>query len=298
MKNVSAKICSFLFLLCALALVGSLSGCQAWSAWLDFLKFEAKKPVAKASSGDDFLQENISASKGVPLEIIRPAQSPRITVLKITVPVGTLSGNDKAWQQVSEDVLDTKTSVMLAQNGLRAGSAPQNRWAGLSKLLDVPGARTEQFACQTDGRSSLNVVTRPNVAEQLVVSIDHDLRQTVRTLEKCDNAFRLSMRLLKGKSELFIQLEPVATLGTISVQREEHEMGVTRTGFIMEESFSDLRLGAVLPQDHFLVISAADPKTNKYSVGSLWLAETQRLPATETVLVFVPSIPSATPPKK
>ena len=278
----------FIFLALCLSFLTVLPGCQIWNAWLDLLRWRGSDshPAAPAPN-------ILSGDKGVPHEVAKPDASPRVVIYKITVPVGTCSGNEKFWQELNEDVLDSKTSVLITQNGLRAGAAPQARWANISKLLDVPGARTEQFVCQTDGRSSLNVVTRPGVAEQVVVSIDRDLQQSGRTYENCDNGFRLSMRALRGKTDLMIQLEPVVTMGTVAVIRSERELGITSAGFTMEESFADMRMAAQVTPQQFLVLASADPRGNKFSVGSLWLSETQRVPPTETVLVFVPAMPPA-----
>ncbi len=43
----------------------------------------------------------------------------RMIVYKITLPVNTFSTNDKIWSQLNEDAIDSKTNVLLAQNGLR-----------------------------------------------------------------------------------------------------------------------------------------------------------------------------------
>ncbi len=264
----------------------SLPGCQLWNNWLEFCKWKDDKYVPPRHA-----MVNPNVEQGAMRDMPKGESLPQVTVFKITVPVGTLSANDKVWQQLNEDVLDSKTSVLLAQNGLRAGGAPLARWPAVSKLIDVPGAATEQFLCQTNGRSSLSVVTRPNVTEQIVVSIDRDLQQQGRTFEKCDNGFRLSMRGFRGKPDLLIQLEPVVTMGTIAVVRSAQELGVTRSAYSTEESFPDLRMAASILPDHFFAVAAADPKNNRFSIGSLWLAETGHAPQTETILVFVPTPP-------
>ena len=71
--------------------------------------------------------------------------------------------------------------------------------------------------------------------------------------------------------------------------RKEPELGVTARGFSSEEGFADLQMTVSLEPDHFLVVSAVDPKINRFSVGSLWLSEMDKVPALETVLIFVPA---------
>jgi hypothetical protein len=267
-------------LLAALGL--SLPGCQVWNGWLKMLMVKTDstpkgKPapeLARAGAGNGAAAAN----------------APRIVVYKISAPVGTFSGNEKVWAELNEDALDSKTSVLMAQNGLRAGTGPLARWPAINRLVDVPGATTEKFVCQTDGRSSLNVVTRGGVQDQIVVSIDRDLEQRGRAFERCDNGFRLSMRGVRNKPELVVQLEPVVTLGTVNISRTGTAVGITNTQEQSEEGFPDLRMAATLEPDQFLVLAPVSPKENTFSVGSLWLSDPDKVPALETVLVFVPAV--------
>jgi hypothetical protein len=273
-----------------LVLAGSaLGGCQVWNAWLDMLKWKGEggakaAPLARPQPGV------IASGAGAGTSAGPAALIPRVTVYRITLPVGLFSANDKIWAQLNEDAVDSKTTVMLAQNGLRAATGPVGRWPGISQLLQgTAGASTDQFVYQTDGRSSVNVVTRAGVTDQIVVSIDRDLQQQGRTFERCDNGFRLAMKPVKNKAELVVQLEPIVTLGTVNVIRAGVEQGITRTGFSSEETFSDLNLAATLTADQFLVVSAMDPKASPFSVGTLWLSDQEKAPPTETVLIFVPA---------
>ena len=67
------------------------------------------------------------------------------------------------------------------------------------------------------------------------------------------------------------------------------ELGVRNNAFNSEETFEDLRMAANLRADQFLVLSCMDPKRSPFSVGTLWLSDHDKVPATETVLVFVPA---------
>ena len=76
-------------------------------------------------------------------------------------------------------------------------------------MIEGPGVAADQILCQTDGRSSVNVMTRQGVTDEIVVSIDRDLQQQGRTFDKCDNGFKLSMRGERNKPRLLISLEPI-----------------------------------------------------------------------------------------
>jgi len=277
-----------------LALLPLLAGCQLWNGWLEALKWrdlDTNKPVQGPAVA---LDPNIKPLPGTNSSTA-VALIPRVTVFRITVPVGAFSTNDKIWSQLNEDAIDSKTAVLMAQNGLRAATGVLTRWPAIAGMLDAPGAMSDQIVYQTDGHASINVVTRPNVAEQIVVSIDRDLQQQGREFERCDNGFRLSMQGIRNKPQLQVQLEPVVTLGTVAMERPG--LGVTRTGFTSEESFEDLRMAATLTADQFLVVAAMDPKTSPFSVGTQWLSDHDKAPATETVLVFVPTPNTPAKPK-
>ena len=269
-------------------LCSALPGCELWNNWLEFLKWKPalqnQNPPPRPAASPPIMASGAGASVGTGVAMV-----PRVTVFRITVPVGAFSGNERIWSQLNEDAMDSKTSVLMAQNGLRAATGLVARWPGIAAILDGPGATTDQTIMQTDGRSSINVVTRQNVTDQIVVSIDRDLQEQGRTFERCDNGFRLSMRGVKNKPELTVQLEPVVTLGTVQVMRTGAEMGMRGGAFTSEESFEDLRMAATLRVDQFLVLSCMDPKSSPFSVGTLWLSDRDKVPATETVLVFVPA---------
>jgi hypothetical protein len=264
-------------------------GCALWNRWLDMLKL----PTGES-------KKNTTLLPGATLAKDLQSLPPRMIVYRITLPVGTFSTNDKVWSQLNEDALDSKTTVLLAQNGLRAGTGPLDRWPAISKLIDVPGAATDQIVCETDGRSTVNVITRSNIADQIVVSVDRDLEQQGRTFNRCDDGFRLSMRktriVEKGgntKPQLVVQLEPVVTEGTGTAKGLN---GIALSSFTSEEGFADLQMAATLNPDQFLIVAPQDPKGSRFSVGSLWLSDLDKVPPIETVLVFVPAI--AEPPKK
>jgi len=280
--------------LAALALLsaaaGALGGCQTWNAWLDFLKWKepAKTaPLSPAPMAQSTPQAPAGSTAGA-----NSALLPRVTVFMITLPLGTFSKNDQIWSQLNEDAIDSKTAVLMAQNGLRAATGAVGRWAGISKLLlDTPGAMYYPSVLQTDGRTSIPVITRQNALDQTVVSVDRDHQLQGRWYEKCDNGFRLAMKGSRPKAgspaELQLQLAPIVSLGNVQVVRSG--MGVTSSNISSEESFEDLRMAASLTADQFLVISAMNPQSSTFSVGTLWLSDHDQVPATETVLVFVPT---------
>lgn len=268
-----------------LAACAALPGCEMWNAWLDMLRWKgggggaAGAPLAAPPSVHS-ANPNGAPAGATPL-------IPRVMLYRITVPVGAFSHNDKIWAQLNEDAVDSKTATLMAQNGLRAATGLVVRWPEIAKQIDPTGAFNQPVIIQTDGRTSVKVKTHESLSELTVVSIDHDNQLAGRTFPPCENDFRLSIAGVRNKPALEVQLEPVVTLGTIQVSRPG--LGMTNSGFTSEESFEDLRMATTLTAQQFLVLSAMDPKPGSYSVGTLWLSDHDQVPATETVLVFVPA---------
>jgi hypothetical protein len=276
----------------AMVLAGAgsaLGGCRAWNAWLDMWRWKEPQSNAPANPppAATVTPQPAVAGAGAP----GTALLPRVTVFMITLPLGTFSGDNQVWAQLNEDAIDSRTAVLMAQNGLRAATGAVGRWPTISKLLvDAPGAAHYSSELQTDGRTSIPVITRQNALDQTVVSVDRDHTLQGRWYEKCDNGFRLAMRSSRPKAgapaELQLQLQPMVSLGNIQVIRPG--VGVTGSTLSAEEMFDDLQMTASLTAEQFLVICALEPKGNSFSVGRLWLTEQDKVPATETVLVFVP----------
>src|SRR5947209_8683778 len=116
------------------ATLAALPGCQIWNGWLDALKWKVDD---KAPAQPQPLHI-ASPSEPIPMLSAPPALIPRVTVYRISLPVGTFTANDKIWAELNEDAIDSKTAVMMAQNGLRAATGALARWPVIAKVLDVP----------------------------------------------------------------------------------------------------------------------------------------------------------------
>ena len=156
---VRKLICSRNTIAAALAAVmpASLSGCELWNAGLDMLKFPVK---AKPAPAPRYIPP--TDVEVVPGGIGNPTEPPLIpasaTVYRISAPVGTFTSNDKVWSELNEDALDSKTSVLLAQNGAArrrgadqplAGDTKTRRRAGrFFRSIQLPDGWALQRECR------------------------------------------------------------------------------------------------------------------------------------------------------
>jgi hypothetical protein len=263
--------------LALLAATLALPACQAWNAFLDSLK---------SGSGTPPLTLVTSPRPGVAPAAVTPLL-PRVLLYRMVLPVGAFSGNSRAWTLLNEDAIDSKTSILLAQNGLRAATGAVARWPDISKMVDPEGASHQPVVIQTDGMSAITLPTRQNIPDLYVSSIDRDRRLQVRQYERCDSAFRLTVRGVRDKPELQLQLDPIVTLGAYQINRPG--LGFTTADIPAEATFDDLRLSANLTVEKFLVLAPLNPKPGSLTVGTQWLSNPDQSPPTETILIFVPA---------
>jgi hypothetical protein len=221
------------------------------------------------------------------------AQLPRnfmqLTVFKITLPLGVFSGDEKLWELLDQDVLESGTSVMLAHNGLRAGVGTVNTWEQLRKRISDVGASFSSYQIRTDGRMPVLLPTQQSIAEQILFVVDQDKRPLGRTYNNCDNSWRVNAVRQTGDRRALVQIEPVVLLGTaVHTTRTETELGVVSSTSRQEETLAPARLALEMDATQFLLLAPANPTKAEFSIGTRFLSDTTRLPVTETILVLVP----------
>ena len=59
----------------------------------------------------------------------------RVTIVTIEVPVGTVSGSERLWSYLNEELLDPRRLATLGRNGLRIGAGRRSSWPDVLRLL-------------------------------------------------------------------------------------------------------------------------------------------------------------------
>ncbi len=267
------------------------SGCALWP-WGDdgamvVQKSEFRGKKLPPSSVVNMPLVDAKQSQEVPEKIRDKNLSERIVVYKISLPAGMFSNNDKIWRLVDEDALDSQTSLMLAQNGMRAAVLEQSRWPAIAQMLQTPSAMTEQFACVIGSGQNVDLMMRPNIERESLFYIDRDLNMQGRTFNQCDNKIRLGLHRDKTNKQFIVALEPLVTTGTTQMVRTQDMVSVQNTS-VREHSFENLRMWVTLTGDQALVLTPSRMKETPFSVGAKFLSDIEAVPPREMVLVFVP----------
>ncbi len=223
----------------------------------------------------------------------RPAPQPfqpptEIQVLRLTLPLGTFSANQKVWSMLEHNVASGKTTAWLSANGLRAGTATFSVWKKIVKLINKPGSTNQRIYCQVNGVRSVALVVRPNVRREILVYHTLPGGLVVRTYRNCDDVILLAAHENRKIPATIVQIEPAVNLGTVTFRRGPLALGIVRGVRPLQRVFTRLRISVAIPPRRFLVIAPSDPRGRPLSVGSAFLSRPQHVPPRETVLVFVP----------
>src|SRR5688572_30381845 len=74
------------------------------------------------------------------------AQAPvqlQIDLYHLSVPFGTVSGNEAFWKRVDEQAVDVATYDLLLKNGVRVGVAPVAEWERFRRVIEDHPAVTK-----------------------------------------------------------------------------------------------------------------------------------------------------------
>lgn len=219
----------------------------------------------------------------------RPFQSPtEIQVLRLTMPLGTFSANQRVWSLLAHNVAPGKTTALLSANGFRAGTGTFPVWKKIVKLINKPGSTNQRIYCQVNGVRSVALVVRPNVRREILVYHTLPGGLVVRTYRNCDDVILLAAHVNQQIPATIVQIEPAVNLGTVTFRRGPLALGIVQGARPRQRVFTRLRISVAIPPRRFLVIAPANPRGRPLSVGSVFLSRPQRVPSRETVLVFVP----------
>lgn len=249
--------------------------------------FTYQKKIVQPSFGK-MPMDDATQAREVPEKIRENKNSNRIVVYKIQLPFSAFSNNDKIWRIVDEDYLESQTSLMLAQNGIRAAVISQNAWPAVSKILQGFSAWTERFICRIDSGIAVELMMRSSIDQQTVFYIDRDLNLQGRSFNQCDNKFRMILSRTQDDRNFIISLEPVVSSGTTQIVRRSGDMTPTPDQIRNDQSFENLRLTATIKPEQALILSPTHMKDSPFSIGARFLADADGTPPSETILVFVP----------
>lgn len=214
-----------------------------------------------------------------------------LMVYQVSVPVGTISRNDKFWKHVDEQLLDSKTYDVLYRNGIRVGQAPNNDWAYFKQIIGQNQARSQSMGYVAADTRSIEVVMKAAVESQMIFDFDMRNHLTGRTYDDgSDNVMCLSFEPNRRKpGDLRVALCPM-----VRSHRKEFVVrpdgGSVAVDYVNPERYYRLDMAADIPLDHLMIVAPSPESRNAMSLGHAFFIVQGDAQELEQMLILVPRL--------
>jgi hypothetical protein len=212
-----------------------------------------------------------------------------LEIFHLSVPYGTVSGDESFWKLVDETCVDPATQQVLFGNGIRVGLARSEEWPYFGKILEKYPAVWRRSILQGREVNAIEVGLKKEVASQnlFYFAANGGLLEG-RTFDYCENFMALSFQPAPRKAgTLRIAVCPVVRALRRVLQYDAGNRD-QEFQYVRPERLFDLNLRADVPQESFLVIAPSVEARRPSSVGRAFLVEDGHAEQFEHVLVLVP----------
>lgn len=99
----------------------------------------------------------------------------RVTMVTIEVPVGTVSGSERLWSYLNEELVDPRRLATLGRNGLRIGAGRRGSWPDVVRLLTkMTGRALKQGQLMLPPGRTMPCVVKPRQPVQTIFTFHDD----------------------------------------------------------------------------------------------------------------------------
>lgn len=213
----------------------------------------------------------------------------RVDVWAISVPRGSVSGNEAFWKRVDEDAIDPLRYDLLFKNGFRVGVARQDDWDYFRDILARFPARHQLNALTVTDEQSVEVPVRKDIESQILSYFDADKPVELKSYDKCQNILQLSFLPAPRRTDAArISMTPVvrATRERLEYNPDNSER-VLR--YVQPERLYELNLAVEVPFGQLLVLSPSTDTARQTSIGRNFLLIDGNTEQSELILLIAPT---------
>jgi hypothetical protein len=216
----------------------------------------------------------------------------RFDVLRVQLPLGTVSASETMWNHVDEDVLGFEEARQLGQNGFRAGLASVGSWMPIKAIIETAtGAVTLSNSVQTQELSPIEVQLK-EVPEPLTM---FHYRKDSTLAGATYPAGMLQLRIEPVISpdllpEVTVRVTPELYAEPSAVRWQVTPAGPRQTPVRRGKSFDELALSLPIPPGRFLVIGPSGRVSDPQLVGSACLTDEVNGELREWVIFVTPAV--------
>lgn len=222
-----------------------------------------------------------------------------LVVFRISVPLGTISGNEALWKPVDETVVSPATYDLLWKNGVRVGTAPLEMLRHLDQYLENnPDSSSSIVGFEAQ---HVELAATRDIPQQNVFFLDRNNVLHGRSYDRCDNVLYLSFNAAPRRPGLVrISIAPAVLSFR---KRLEYSLASNRPDreirFFAPKVYYDINLRVDLPMDRFLLVAPSPESMFETSIGRLFFTTetpTERLERAFVILVRARPVEGALPP--
>ena len=209
-------------------------------------------------------------------------------VWELSVPLGTISGNEGFWKRINEQGVDVGVYDRLFKNGIRVGIAPQREWEYFKQIIDQNPAIARKVSFRGNDTRAAELDIAKEIPSQTLFYFDQQNQLTGRSYDRCENFLALTYQSIPRRTgDVRIKLCPA-----VRTMREQFEFTVTNEEraiqYVRPERVYDLSLEADVPLEHFLVVAPSSEAQWASSVGGTFLIKNDPAARSERVFLLVP----------
>jgi len=212
-----------------------------------------------------------------------------LDVYTMKAPLGAISKNDEFWKLIDQEHVDQANHDLLLRNGIRYGIGDSNDWEKKFKpIFEQAGATSQKGSVDIRRAAVTEMPMRTGIEQQDLFFINDSGKLYGRTYQHCDNLIVFGFSPAPDN--------PWNTRLSMSaiVRDLRYEFVVTERNQVTEverkrpDYLYDLKLSALVPQDHFLVVAPSADVDMPCNLGGTFLTQPAGAQPMETVLLLVP----------
>jgi hypothetical protein len=212
----------------------------------------------------------------------------QMTMYRLSVPLGTVSGNAEFWKRVDEQSVDPVAYRRLRMNGVRVGLARHDDWDYFKDILLKNPVVSQETASATTAQGFIEMSMKSGIDSQVIFFYDAHGDPVGRSYDQCDNTMVMSFQSTPRKPGL-VRVELCPVVRALRTQIEVTTLGDQReVKFVRPEHYYDLNLRVDVPMDEFLIVAPSPEGRWPSSIGQRFLIQERPAALEETVLLLAP----------
>jgi len=275
---------SIALLLSAIALVG----CQPSADRGPSSKLPRSNPTTKPANSD-----NPDLSKYSNRPDLAGLLSPgdiivQLDIYELLLPRGRISQNEEFWRRVDEDHVDLDNHDLMLRNGIRYGIGRNDDWTYFQGLIEEFCPKSKRGSTAYAPSGFVPITMRTGIESEDVWYLSDDSGLSGRTFHECENILNFSYEAIPHRAgdtriKMGAMIQDLQKQLQVTVLNQARQVDTVRPFHLY-----DLKLEAIVPIDHFLIIAPSEMTKIHSSLGSAFLLRPEGAEQMEVVLILVP----------